>query len=348
MVWSILIFSSCIISWRHYYISWHVIAYFPGVSSLACACTLPPRPRGSSAKQKAAAPPGTTSPRSQWRSWSRLRTRPVLGATRPASLLPPAPCCRADRRRGSLASRRSSSWAPVRRAGVCLDACRRPRKQPLTDRNWVREDITDTRFDWRLPSGVAAPPLEEEEEDDFSAGIEGVDPKQWGGELGPGHSDFLHRARNSTWLQRVWNSLPTVVQAGLTPPPNFSHPDGNVSDIDPRVGMFTPEELLMFRAPGNGPIARLSKEELERYEDERLRRRWQSCPFGPDDLSENYPFLPPSFRFRFTSAEELSRAELFPGVDGRRLLPRLQPKYDPLRAPRMVEEQRSHLESLVM
>ena len=104
----------------------------------------------------------------------------------------------------------------------------------------------------------------------------------------------------------------------------------------------------MFRAPGNGPIARLSKEELERYEAERLRQRFESCPFGPDSLSENYPFLHPSFRFRFSSAEEVRRAELFPGVDGRQLLQRLQPKYDPLRAPRMMEEQRSHLESLVI
>jgi len=37
----------------------------------------------------------------------------------------------------------------------------------------------------------------------------------------------------------------------------------NVSHIDPTVSAFTPYELRRFRAPGKGPIGRLTEEEMQ-------------------------------------------------------------------------------------
>lgn len=229
----------------------------------------------------------------------------------------------------------------------------RPRVHELRHPPWqlgaeaerlVGSDFTDTRYGWRIPSAYAGPidgePLESDEAERVAAAAASPwdqedDRKPWEKEMS-----------QTEVLYRVMESLPQSVRAGLTPPGHGWNLDGgNVSDIDEDVAMFTPRELQLFRAPGRGPIGRVPREKLEEYRRDLVRRRLEACPFGPDELSENYPWLPPTFRFRFSSPKDPRMRAVFPFVDARLLQKRAQPEFDLLRAPRMMEEHESHLVS---
>ena len=256
-------------------------------------------------------------------------------------------------RAGTLAAGNEATRPPLRARPISAWPPRQPPWQGGAEaEKLVGADFTDARFDWKFTCALAGPISGDPRPDDDDNGGE-----DWDEEGGQPHSGFgeEERARRGdeerekARLRKAIRNLPELVRVKLMPPLSgldLWHTDGNVTDIDPDVGTFTPQELREFRQPGNGPIARLPREQHDSFQQERIRRFFEACPFGPDELSENYPFLPPSFRFRFSSTKHLreSRA-LFPGVDMRLLKTRLQPKFDPLRVPRMMEEHRSHVEA---
>ena len=78
---------------------------------------------------------------------------------------------------------------------------------------------------------------------------EGTLPGHQGTEAGEHFAGNL--AGNSTWVRRVLGQVPAVLRARLDPHANDfafeDHAEGNVSEIDPSVALFTPSELETVR-----------------------------------------------------------------------------------------------------